>query len=281
MQTPHSKRKNSSSLLIVLTIIGFWNSLAFSLDVMGPPAAGLEYGMFEAGVEYTNSKMDLELKNGIYTDYLDGVFDGWGDAFDITLKDMKINRTYVTFGYGALSNLEVFGRLGGFNARFGDSIWEKEEKFYSGPELAGGAGAKVTFYEEDNFKLGGLLQFNSAEFDGQSNTPFLPSPDFVKINMTEIQLAVGPSCECNEHLTVYGGPFLHFVDGDLSDEYSEADSVTGGLFDTKYEWDIEQDSALGGYFGAQMNFAENCSFNIEYQQTADARAFGMSFLFKF
>ena len=285
MQAQRTKRKGKKLplILIVLAIISVWNSQAFSLDVMGPPAAGLEYGMFEAGVEYTNSKMDLKLENGYYTDYVDGFLYDWGDALVITLKDLKINRTYATLGYGVYDNAEIFARLGGLNARFGDTIWEDSEKFYSGPELSGGAGVKLTFYEEDNVKLGGLFQFNSTSFDGELKSPYWPASDFVKIDLSEVQVAVGASCRCNDNLTVYGGPFLHFVDGDLRDNSSQlsADPNYPGLFTSEFNWDIRQDSSLGGYIGAQMNFAENCSFNVEYQQTADARAFGMSLLFRF
>ena len=281
MRTPHSKttRKKLLTLLFVLGITGILNSRAFSLDVMGPPASELEFGMFRAGVDYTSSKMDLDLENGFYSYYLDGYLDDWGDAIDITLKDLKINRTYATFGYGMYDNVEVFARLGGFNARFGDSIWENSEKFDSGPELAGGAGVKFTFYQEDNFKLGGLFQFNSASFDGQLKSPYWLASDFVKINMTEVQLALGASCRFNEHLTVYGGPFLHSVGGDIRDDAAEPNNP--GFLTSTFGWDIKQKSSLGGYLGAQLDFAENCSFNFEYQQTADARAFGMSLLFKF
>lgn len=281
------KSKNKSrkvkllSLAIAFAGMCFWSSQAYSLDMMGPPAAGLQYGVFESGVEYTNSKMDLDLIEGTDVRYLDGYFYDWGEDVDVTLKDLKINRTYVRLGYGIYDNAEVFVRLGGFNARFGDSIWEDSEKFDSGSELAGGAGVKLTFYQEGNIKLGGLFQFNTAEFDGQLNASYWPSADYVKVNMTEVQVALGASCECNENLTIYGGPFLHFVDGKLKDEYNTVDSETGGLFNRKYQWNIEQKSELGGYLGAQINFAESCSINLEYQLTSDASAFGMSFLFKF
>ncbi len=281
----HSENKSRKvtllSLVILFAAAGFWNSQAFSLDIMGPPAAGLDYGEFKVGVDYTNSKMDVKLYNGIYRDYLDGEFYDWGDALDVTLKDLTINRTYATLGYGIYDNAEVFFRLGGLNARFGDSIWEDSEKFDSGPELAGGAGIKLTFFQEGNIKLGSVFQFNGAEFDGQLKASHWPSADFVKVNMSEVQLAVGASCQCNENLTIYGGPFLHIVGGELKDEYNEVDPDTGGLFNSKFKWNIEQKSALGGYMGAQINFAENFSFNAEYQQTSDARAFGMSFIFKF
>ncbi len=269
------------TLAAVFITAGFWSSEAFSLDVMGPPAAGTENGMFEAGIEYTNSKMDLEFHNGLYSEYIDGVFDNWGEALDITLRDLKINRTYAKFGYGFYNNAEVFLRLGGFNAKFGDSIWEDSEQFDSGPELAAGGGIKLTFFRNGKMKLGGLFQLNTSHFDGRLEASHWAAADSVEINLTEAQLAAGASYACNEHLTIYGGPFLHFINGDISDEFSQVDSGTGGLLTSKYTWDIKQESALGGYIGAQMSFNENCSFNLEYQQTADASAFGIGLLLKF
>jgi hypothetical protein len=285
MKTSHFNRKskNRLSFLISLGIICFLNLNAYSLDVMGPPAAELEQGWFNAGIEYTNSKMDLELSNGFYTDYLDGDWFESGSAYDITLKDMKTNRTYVRLGYGIMDNAEVFLRIGGLNAKFGDSIWEDSERFDSDAELAAGAGLKLTFYEEGNLKLGGLFQFNVASFDGQLKASDWVSGDFVEINMSEAQLALGASCKCNEQLTIYGGPFLHFVNGDIHDEYSElsTDPNYPGLWTSEFDWDIQGKSVFGGYVGAQINFAENVSFNLEYQQTADARALGMGLIFKF
>jgi hypothetical protein len=272
------------SLVSVFALVCLFDLQAYSLDIMGPPAAELEQGTFDAGIEFTNSKMDIELVNGFVVDFLYGEWLGTDEWHDVTLKDLKINRTYVRFGYGILDDVEIFLRLGGLNARFGDSIWEDSEKFDSGDELAGGAGVKLTFYEEEGFKLGGLFQFSTLSFDGQLKSPYWPASDFVEADMSEVQIAVGASCKCNEHLTVYGGPFLHLAGGSLTDELTELDTDdpdNPGIIRSKFNWDIEQESVLGGYIGAQLNFARNFSFNIEYQQTTDARALGMGLLFKF
>jgi hypothetical protein len=262
-------------------IIGLWNSAAFSLDIMGPPAAELEQGWFRGGIEYSNSKIDIELNNGIWTEYLDGLFYDQGEALDLTIKDYRINRTYAGLGYGFSDNFEAFLRIGGQNARFNDSIWEDSENFDSSAEFAFGGGFKVTLYEEDNLKLGGLFQANMTSLDGQLSASHWSASDFVEVDMAEVQIALGASCKCNEHLSVYGGPFLHFISGDIKDHFSQVDSGSGGLLTSIYAWDIEEDSVFGGYFGVQMEFAENCSLNLEYQHTSGARAFGIGMLWKF
>ncbi|MHC4204070.1 MAG: hypothetical protein ACYSTT_05425, partial [Planctomycetota bacterium] len=47
-----------------LIIFGLCGSNAFALDLMGPPTAEIEKGRFRAGIDYTFSDMDLELKEG-------------------------------------------------------------------------------------------------------------------------------------------------------------------------------------------------------------------------
>ena len=275
------KSRKSHLFLFALVTVCIFNIPAYSLDPIGPVGSELELNQFDFGIEYSHTKMDLDLYNGLYTDYFNGSWYDSGEALDITLKDLKINRTYARFGYGFMDNAEVFLRLGGLTAKFGDSIWEDSEEFDSGTELAAGAGLKITFFKEDNLKLGGLFQFSTASFDGQLKAPHWESSDFVDIDMTEVQLALGASCKCNDQLTIYGGPFLHFVNGDISDNMTASSSTDPGIFNSEFTWDIEERSSFGGYIGAQLNLSEQSAFNIEYQQTADAQAFGMSLIFKF
>ena len=60
-------------------------------------------------------------------------------------------------------------------------------------------------------------------------------------------------------------------------------SITGlgELLNSEYSWDINEDSVFGGYVGAQLEVAEGCSVNGEYQKTAAADAFGASILWRF
>ena len=275
------KFRNFYLLLIMFFAVCICNSQVYSMDVMGPAPAEQEAGGFNFGIEYSYTEMDLDLKDGYYTDLLDGVLYDWGDAQDITMKDLQINRTYARFGYGITDDAEVYIRLGGMSARFEDTIWQDSEEFSSDVEFAAGAGVKLTFYNQDNVKLGGLFQFSISNFDGQLESPNWLTSDFVEIDMTEAQIALGASCKCNENLTIYGGPFLHFVSGDISDNMSELSTSPAGLLTSKFDWDIEQRSVFGGCFGAQINFSEQSSLNLEFQQTSDASTFGMGLLFRF
>ena len=131
------------------------------------------------------------------------------------------------------------------------------------------------------FQIGGLFQANWAKFDGKLYAEHWAASDFVEIDMAEIQIAVGMNCMLSDQVSVYGGPFFHFIDGELYDTFSEVDAETGGLLTSEYLWNIEQDSVFGGYLGAQMELAENCFLNIEFQHTTAADAFGASIAWRF
>jgi hypothetical protein len=82
----------------------------------------------------------------------------------------------------------------------------------------------------------------------------------------------------SDRLSVYGGPFLHMIYGDLKYVYSEVDA--GDFITWRFDWDIEDDINYGGYVGARFQLNRDCSFNIEYQQTSNASAIGASLLWR-
>ncbi len=267
--------------VLALVMVGLGGSAAFALDPMGPPAAGLKQGQFRTGADYSYSTMDLQLKEGEWVEYLDGAFFNSGEGVSLKLKDFKAKKAYINLGYGIAENWEAFLRLGGTNARFGDSIWEDDEKFDGNADFAIGGGAKATFYQEGNLMLGGLFQASWATFDGQLKAAHWAAADFVEIDITEIQIAVGPTYKLTDGVWIYAGPFLHFIDGHLDDTFVQVDEGTGGLLASKYSWNVEEDSIFGGYIGAHVELTENCLFNVEYQRTAAADALAASFILMF
>ena len=275
---------------VVLVVVGLCSSAVLALDPMGPPTAGLKQEQFKVGVDYSHSKMDLELSEGTWIEYIDGVFWDAGEAESFTLKNFKTNKVYTNLGYGLAENCEGFLRVGGTGARFGDSIWQAGEEFDGSTDFAVGGGIKATFFEEGDLKLGGLFQVNWAEFNGQLKPDNWPTIDYqaadcVEIQLAEIQIAVGATYDLADNFSVYGGPFFHFVDGDLDDDYTspEVDDLGNatGFITSSYSWAVDEDSVFGGYLGAQLELSENCSFNIEYQRTAAADALGASLTWRF
>jgi hypothetical protein len=262
-------------------VVGLAGSSALALDQMGPPAAGLDQGRFRAGVDYSYSEMDLELSDGTWTEFLDGVFLDAGEGTSFTLENFKVNKAYANLGYGFADNCEGFLRLGGTSGEFGDSIWEDGEEFDSNAELAVGGGIKATFFQEGGLKLGALLQGSWAEYHGKLDAPHWAAPDFVELEMAEVQIAVGATYTWADTISVYGGPFFHFISGELEDTLSEVDPISGGLLNSVYVWDIDEDSVFGGYLGVQLEPVEGFSFNVEYQHTGSADAFGASLTWRF
>jgi hypothetical protein len=124
-----------------------------------------------------------------------------------------------------MDNCVVFLRVGFANVDFeGDPFGEMGDSEFEGDNgLAIGAGTKVTLYESGNLKVGGLAQFSWTESDAKLCGRYTDFPDgflvswseSVELELTEIQLAVGPTYQLMEGVLIYGGPFFHFVDGDL------------------------------------------------------------------
>ncbi len=207
-------------LVVVLMVAGLWSSAAWALRPMGPPMAGLEQSQMSVGFDFSWSKMNLEEDGG-------------------TAEDLESLAYLANLGYGISDNWEGFIRLGfaGISA----------EDFEGNNQFAYGFGTKVTFAESDPLTWGGLFQMDwTKSEDGD-----------VEIDSYEIQVAAGPTYQM-EGMSLYVGPFLHFVGGDVG--------KVGPLLETL---DIKQESIFGGYIGAQFDIAENASWNIEYQTTGD------------
>jgi hypothetical protein len=244
-----------------------------ALDPLGPPISRIWEGEFSIGADFSFSETDIDLSNGKWVESDEGVFDEAGDADDLTLKNFQTIKLYGSVGYGFAKNWEVFARVGAAKAKLGDSIWDDGEDFDSGVELAIGAGVRATFFEfyQPNIKIGALAQLNWAKFDGKLEAGQWPGPDFVEISLAEAQFAVGATYVWRDRVTFFGGPFVHFLSGDVEDIFS----------DFEYKWDFEEGPIYGGYIGAAMDIYKNCVLNIEYQQSSDANAFGAGLMLRY
>ncbi|OHB62791.1 MAG: hypothetical protein A2168_02035 [Planctomycetes bacterium RBG_13_50_24] len=276
---------------LALMIIGLGGSNASAMDLMGPPTAELEKGMIRGGIEYSSSSMYLELIEGKATVYsVEGVLPPLfsGAILSETITDYKVNTIYASVGYGITENCEAFIRMGAAKATFGDTLWKDNEEFDSGNiDFAIGGGVKATFYEGFDWKIGGLVQINLAELDGKidSSSWTIPQPHFVEISTTEMQIAMGATYLWTGWLSIYGGPFAHFINGDFDYELNRIteDVDSGQIFnDTReYSWQITKGPTFGGYIGAQIEIAKNYSANIEYQKTSNANVFGASIMMRY
>jgi len=275
----HGNKKYIRLFTIVLLLIFLADSSAFALDPMGPTTASLKMDEIMIGFDYTSSTMDIELNNGTYSNYPDPDSEKppAGEAESFKLKDFEMNKIYANFGYGIWEGCELFLRLGGVSTEFGDSIWEAGEEFDSNTNFTFCIGSRATFYDAGDFKIGRLIQVSWANIDGDLKAPQWTEADSVEMDLMEIQIAIGPTFTSpNGNSTIYGGPFFHFVDGEIEDKFTLGPGVN-----PEFIWDIDESSTFGGYLGAQMYIAQNTFFNIEYQHTSGASALGLSLLWRF
>jgi len=240
-------------LAAVLMAVGLCGSPALALDMMGRPSAGLSQGQWGVGVDYTFSDMDLDL-------------DGKGGTIpNITHPDVQMSKVYANLGYGVMDCWNVFLR-GGLARAETDSIGGVTGDIEMGStEFAWGFGTKATVYEQDpNLVWGGLFQMSFAnESQERVSSPIMTGQS---IEINEMQVAAGPTWTPRKGMSLYGGPFYHWVDGSV-----ESMGVR------QYSIDTEK---YGVYGGAEFRINENASFNAELLYTGDAVAFGASFLYK-
>ena len=217
---------------VVLMVVALAGSAVLALAPMGPPTAGLKTGQFRVGVEYSYSDVDMELDG----EELDGV---------------SSNMIFGNLGYGIMDDWEVFVRLGVANVDIDD------EDFSGDYGFAWGLGTKVTFLKQENLNWGALFQMTWTNSEDED----------VKIDAYDMQIAVGPTWKLSDTLSIYGGPFVHLINGDVD--------VPGDTYD------LEEDSAFGGYVGAEAALADNTSLFGEVQFTGAGWAIGTGVVWKF
>jgi len=261
-------------LALVLFIAALANPNAFALDPMGPSTTEMREGEFEIGIDYSKSTMEIELNNGDWTEWLDNVFTGAGEAQTFKIDDFEMSKIYANIGFGIWDNCELFLRLGTVKTEFGDSIWEAGENFDSDTNISFCIGSRATFYEDGDFKMGRLIQVSWANMDGDLKAPQWADADPIDLDLMEILITVGPTYKFSDRASIYGGPFLHFIDGDITDHFSE--TTEDGNLASEYSWDIDESSNFGGYIGINVEIALNTFVNAEYIYSSGADAVGLS-----
>jgi hypothetical protein len=267
-----------------IAVLCFCSSVSFALDPIGSPAAKLKRGQFCIGADYSISDMDFEAKgrsvltiNNLTSGGLIGI---QSQEQSLSLDGVEVQKAYANLGYGITDSLEAFIRLGATDAEWkGDSDTHFSFGFRTG----------LTFFQKDALQLSALAQYSWAESDfdslplttaiGGISYPMLMSG---RLNMQEVQIALGPTYELTRGISLYGGGFFHFMDGKLD---LKGSAYTMGIpkigYDLDSSYDIDQVSELGAYIGAKIDTTKNISYSIEYQHTASADAIAMRLLWRF
>jgi len=232
-------------LLSVVVLSGLLSSSALALTPIGPPAATLDKGQFAAGSSFSWSKGDIEATV-------------LGLSF--TLKDVELDTYMANLVFGITQDLELQFDLGASSYDDGD--------YSSSGDFAGGLVVRSTFFEQDKVKWGAAFAAHWYEASGSGVTLGIPWEE--KDRWTELQIALGPSYK-EDRCCLYGGPFLHFINGDAE----------GTIAGVPVSGDFEEDSMFGGFVGAKIEISKNTDLGIEYMFTGSAQAVGLSMLWRF
>lgn len=260
------KKKHLSG--VVFMVVALAGSAALALAPMGPPTAGLKKGEFRVGFDYAFSEMDLK---GSWSDAIIALAEDYGVELKKTVKDVQSNLFAANIGYGICDYWEIFTRLGAANIE--NDVWD----FSGDYGFLYGFGTKVTWAKQDNLSWGAMFQIqwlnseDSWTIDDEKVT--------IEVDAHEIQVALGPTWKASDALSIYGGPFLHFLNGDADVH------VVGESFSLL---DLKQKSEFGGYIGAQLDLkpgptqiTKGLYLFGEFQFTGDAWGFGTGFGYKF
>jgi len=232
-------------LSVFIVVASLLSSSAQALTPIGPPVATLERGQLAAGFTYGQAEGDIK---------------GTVLGFELVVEDIEVKTYMANLFLGLDDSVELQIDLGG--SRYDDV------DYCSSGNFTGGFGVKATLSKQDKLKFGVAFMMHWYEANGSGVTMGIPWTE--KDDWTEIQVAIGPSFE-DGPWRLYGGPFLHFIDG-------EAEGTIAGI---PVSGDFEEDSNVGGFAGLQVDLDDNTTLGFEYQQTGSANVFGASIRFRF
>jgi hypothetical protein len=265
------KEKEMKRLIVIMIGALLMSTPVLAFDLMGPTTSRLkDAGKTSVGAEYFWSSMEID------ADSLGDL-----DLTSDTIDDFEIDKVTANLALGMGRGSEVFFRFG-----VTDADPDNNNDWGGIPDNAGcsdevivlGGGAKWTLYEDANFGWGILTQVSWAEYDfdgrsysvGDYDVEF--SPEF---EIVEVQVATGPTLKLTKDLTFFGGPFLYFLNG-------EADfkgTIDGS--DVSISADLDQESILGGYIGAELGLGQNAVISFEVQATSGSHGMGGQLVWKF
>jgi hypothetical protein len=268
-------------LVAALLAVALCAPMSMALSKMGAPAASLGAGKWSIGADYSYASQNI--------DFSDLKFDGQdadSDEREGTAKYVKMQTMLAKFEYGVVDNWDVYAALGGAQLK-GSS---DEEDFLgdvkSSTEPAYGFGTRVTLWQDGALKVGALGQVlwmnNLDDTIKGSDGPDDVWKDKLNVNMSEVQIAFGPTYQLAPGVVVYGGPFADFLQGDFTDKWTETFTGEGTETDTgKVEADLNQAAWFGAYAGVELTLAQNLMGSVEYQHTAFGDCVGANLTFRF
>ena len=258
-------------LIVVMIGTMLISTQVLAFDLMGPTTSRLkDSGEFSIAGEYFQSSMEIDADSIAALDLISD-----------TIDDFEIDKTTAKMALGMGRGSEIFFRFG-----VTDASPDNSDDWGSIPDNMGssdevlvlGGGAKWTLYDNESFGWGLLTQVSWAkyDFDGRSYSVGVYdvelSPEF---EIVEVQIATGPTITLDESITFFGGPFLYFLNGD-----ADFKGTIDGSPET-ISANLDQESLLGGYIGAELKLGQNAVLSFEVQATSGSSGMGGQLVWKF
>jgi len=233
-----------------MAIVGICCETSLAINAIGPPIATLKKDQFANGFDYSFTEVDVEVS---------------GYGLSKTVDDVEFKAYLTKIGYGITHNWDVFGHLG-----FADIEADTDlGKFDDSRTFNIGFRTRATIIEEQPVPWGLAFQANWLQ-EAKDKWTIGPYSGSGEVDIWELQIAVGPTYKIGG-LSIYGGPFLYWVRGDL-------EIKTAGV---NRSFEIKEESIFGGFAGVELEIVDNISANFEYQLTGDSYAIGAGILYKF
>jgi len=278
------RARRAQLLATTITVQFFCCSASFALDPVGSASDTLRKEQFGIGVDYSISDMDLVAKGRsnltIYDVISGSLISTQSFRQRLTLDDVEVQKAYANLGYGITDNLEAFLRLGA-----SDVDWKEDGDMH----FSFGLRAGITFYQKDAFQLNASAQYSrvQSQFSSLPLTTVVGGTSYPltmsgNLDMHEVQIALGPTYELTEGISLYGGSFFHLMDGSLDLKGSATTTdIPQFRYNLDSSYDIDSVSELGVYIGARIRTADEIAYSIEYQHAHSSDAIAMRLLWRF
>lgn len=267
-----------------LLILVCYGTLTYAGAPMGTPMATLEEGQWSVGLGYGYGEIDWEAY-GLTLQIPDEGSSSYTAEF-IDLNGLRIRTVLGTVAYGICDTWDVFLRLGAADVRdnlaIGTAPAETPERlsFDGDLGLAWGLGTRATFCHWGPWRFGGLVQMTwFAPQDSDFSSADRDDPNAVNagkadMEFWETQVALAAVYQIDT-LRFWAGPFLQFVEGDLTRHgQTVVDGTATGRF--RSSADIEEHTQAGVHLGLDWEASTKANVQIEGQFTADSWFFGLS-----
>jgi hypothetical protein len=301
---------NAKALLIIgLAGVAILASVTYGGAPMGPPMALLGEGNWGLGGEYGHESANLRASGTLTAVYSNVPFEF---VENLKIEDLAMNMFFGTVGYGVCDNWDIFVRVGAADAaddasgraniprispagpvdpndlvdQLGIPQSYRLGSIDSSFGFAWGVGTRATFCRSGPWSFGGLVQatwFKPGDSDISYTDPLwgptvrhvgTASLDFWE---TQVSLAVAYQADT---LRVWAGPLLQFVAGtfDRDGDILFAGVDSGDNFEASS--DLQQESEIGGHFGADWGMSKQLDLWVEGQVTGDSWLAGIGLIFK-